>query len=105
MKNLLRKHLGPDDDGAAFTEAVLFRAAGALHRRRQAAAGADAPVLGWLESWARPWVIASLVALAALVMVPTLPRASDVPSGTHALSADAVTALLPEDVAAAVTEY
>jgi hypothetical protein len=105
MKDLLREHLDPKDDGSAFTGAVLFRAAGALHRRRAAGASEDAPVLGWLERWARPWVIASLVALAVLVIMPALPRQSLPPSGTHALSADAVTALLPQDVAAAVVEY
>lgn len=102
MKDLLRDHLTPDDDGRAFTDAVLFRAAGALHRR---ARQADAPVLGWLERWARPWVIAALAAVAVAALMPAL-RPDVAPSGTHALSADAVTALLPEDVAAtALTEY
>ncbi len=105
-KNLLREALGPDDDGRAFTEAVLLRAAGALHRRRAAAAaGSDAPVFGWLERWARPWVIAALVGLAMLTLAPVLPTRQPPEYVTHALSADAATALLPEEVAAVTAEY
>ncbi len=100
LRDLLRDLLSPADDGRAFTEAVLLRATGALHRRRSH--GAGEPVLGWLERWARPWVIAALMGAAMLALVPALPHEVPAPSGTHALSADAVTALLPVDVAAAV---
>ncbi len=103
LKDLLRDLLNPADDGRAFTEAVLLRASGALYRRRAGTAGE--PVLGWLERWARPWVIAALMGAAMLALVPALPRDVPPPSGTHALSADAVTALLPVDVAATVTDY
>jgi len=107
MKDMLRDALTPEDDGRAFTDAVLFRAAGALHRRRAAATASplEAPVLGWLSRWARPWVIAVLVAVAALEMAP-LVVAAPVPEAVgHSLSADAVTALMPEDVAAVTAGY
>lgn len=70
MNDLLRRHLEPDDDGRAFTEAVLLRAAGALHRRH--AAHETAGALPWtaLEAWARPWIIAALVGLALVMALP-----------------------------------
>ena len=54
MNELLRRYLEPDDDGRAFTEAVLLRAAGALHLRRSAHEAADALPWTALEAWARP---------------------------------------------------
>ena len=53
MKDLLKTYLSPEDDGVAFTDAVLMRAAGALHRRR-AAQPADSAAWTWLAAWARP---------------------------------------------------
>ena len=35
MKDELKRLLDPADDGRAFTDAVLFKASGALHRRLQ----------------------------------------------------------------------
>ena len=72
MNELLRRHLEPDDDGRAFTEAVLLRAAGALHRRRAAQEAAEALPWTALEAWARPWIIAALVGLALVMALPGL---------------------------------
>ena len=70
MKDELRDLLNPADDGRGFTDAVLFKASGALARRRAAAeAGADG-AWSWLERWARPWVLAGALAVALLVMIP-----------------------------------
>ncbi len=71
MNDLLKQLLSPDDDGRAFTDAVLLRAAGALHRRR-AGASAAAPGLAWtwLEAWARPWLIAAIIVLALALALP-----------------------------------
>jgi len=71
MDEHLKRLLTPDDDGRAFTEAVLFRASGALARRRQAAL--EGPTWSLLEIWARPWVIAALLMLALAVAIPTRP--------------------------------
>jgi hypothetical protein len=71
MDELLRRHLTPSDDGRGFTEAVVFRAAGALARRRQAVA--DGPTWSVLEFWARPWLIAALLLLAFAVAIPSRP--------------------------------
>jgi hypothetical protein len=86
MNDLLRRHLSPDDDGRAFTEAVLLRAAGALHRRRASRARSDGPAWVTLEAWARPWLVAAIVGLALAIAVPELwhqaPEAAAEPSLT-----------------------
>jgi hypothetical protein len=106
MNDQLRDALTPADDGRAFTDAVLLQASGALHRRRAAAAD-QVPALDWLASWARPWVVAALVAIAAIVLIPTrqswtrVPQAASVAADSEALAAS----LLPADMAlAAATE-
>jgi hypothetical protein len=71
MNDQLRRYLTPDDDGRAFTEAVLLRASGALHRRR-AARQSPSPAWIWLERWARPWIIAALVGLSLAIVLPGL---------------------------------
>jgi hypothetical protein len=103
MKRLLHEHLTPDDDGRAFTEAVLLRASGALHRRRAAQAAAG-PVVDWLQRWARPWVLAALVGAAVAVFATPRATGPDAPRAGNAVALDAVAALLPEDVAAAMTD-
>lgn len=89
MKDLLMPYLTPDDDGRAFTEAVLLRASGALHRRRLAAAGAAAvPLWGLLERWAQPWVIAMLIGIAVAASARVLPSArgpAEIAVGSDAL--------------------
>lgn len=99
MKDLLRRHLTPDDDGRAFVEAVLFRASGALYRRR-AATVAALPAWGWLERWARPWVLALLFLLAFATLLP-LRRPAPVEQAAADAEARAealLTAAQPEDV-------
>lgn len=104
MKNWLKHLLTPDDDGRAFTDAVLLRAAGALHRRRTPAP-ADLPALDWLARWARPWVMATLVLITALAIIPAMPFAR----GSHAVAsalreADAMDAsLVPLDMVVATS--
>src|SRR5438552_5480281 len=103
MKELLQ-HLTPDDDGRAFTDAVMLRAAGALHRRRTAAeASLQRPAWDWLALWARPWLVAALVLIAAVTMIPAVPwsRGSAVaaPAPSEAMNAS----LLPADLAMAAT--
>ena len=71
MDEHLRGFLTPTDDGRGFTEAVVFRAAGALARRRQSVA--DGPTWSLLEIWARPWLIAALLLLALAVAIPSRP--------------------------------
>lgn len=71
MDEHLRRHLTPADDGRGFSDAVLFRAAGALARRRQAAA--EGPTWSLLEFWARPWLIAALLLLTLAVALPSGP--------------------------------
>jgi len=71
MDEHLKRHLAPGDDGRAFNEAVLFRAAGALARRRQATD--EGPTWSLLEVWARPWLIAALLLLAVALVVPSRP--------------------------------
>jgi len=68
MDEHLHRHLTPADDGRGFVEAVLFRAAGALARRRQATA--EGPTWSLLEFWARPWIIATVLFLALAVAIP-----------------------------------
>lgn len=105
INQLLRDLLGPADDGRGFTEAVLLRAAGALHRRRAAAESAQAhlPAFGWLERWARPWVVALLVLLAAAALVPG--RGREAPRAVAPTAADSdamVASMLPVDMTVAI---
>lgn len=105
MIDLLRELLSPNDDGRGFTEAVLLRAAGALHRRRSAATAAgDVPAFGWLERWARPWLVAALMLVALAALVPALPwREAPRVEALAPADSDAMTqSLLPADVAVAV---
>jgi hypothetical protein len=90
MSDLLRRHLEPDDDGRAFTEAVLLRAAGALHRRRAAHAAAAEEPWAALEAWARPWIIAAIVGLALVMALPGLEGGKTVAAATPTLTADLV---------------
>jgi hypothetical protein len=103
MKDLLGSHLTPADDGRAFTDAVLLQASGALHRRRAAADAAQTPAFDWLARWARPWVVAALVAVAVLAIIPSHPWSR--PAETAAVSStDAMVAsLLPADMAIAAS--
>jgi hypothetical protein len=96
MNDQLRRHLSPDDDGRAFTEAVLLRAAGALHRRRTAAERrADGPAWRWLEAWARPWLIAAIVGLALLIALPALRHQPPDNTAEPSLTADLMGASPP----------
>ena len=90
MNDLLRQHLEPDDDGRAFTEAVLLRAAGALHRRRAAAESAAALPWTALEAWARPWIIAAIVGFALVLALPGLQGGKAATAATPTLTADLV---------------
>lgn len=90
MSDLLRRYLEPDDDGRAFTEAVLLRAAGALHRRRAARAGVATEPWAALEAWARPWIIAALVGLALVMALPGLEAGKTVTAAAPTLTADLV---------------
>ncbi len=89
MNDLLKQHLSPRDDGRAFTDAVLLRASGALHRRRAAAEGRASPAWTMLAAWARPWVIAAIVGLGLAIALPTLREARDY-SAEPSLTADLV---------------
>lgn len=97
MKDLLRTLLTPADDGRAFTDAVLLRASGALHRRRHAEPASE-PVWSLLERWARPWVVAALLLLAVAAVVPTWAPAAPaaIPTVDSALAS-----VMPAEVAAA----
>jgi hypothetical protein len=99
MDEHLRDLLTPADDGRGFTDAVLMRAAGALHRRR-AHAETDAPVLGWLGVWARPWLVAALVALAVLGVLPALPPAPTQAASQVTLTDEVEGSVLPPEVVA-----
>jgi len=90
MNDVLKRLLDPDDDGRAFTDAVLLRAAGALHRRRTARAAAVTEPWASLEAWARPWIIAALVGLALVMALPGLEAGSNVATATPTLTADLV---------------
>jgi len=105
MKEPLRDLLTPADDGRGFTDAVLMRASGALHRRRQRS-DATEPVWSWLGAWARPWLIAALVVLALLGVVPALPPSAPVATAEPVTPTEAVATLElpPEFVAIAVPE-
>ena len=102
MTDDLKRALTPDDDGTAFTDAVMVRAAGALHRRRAAHEGRR-PALDWLAIWGRPWVLVSLIALAFLTLIPARAYRGQ-PRTASAASADSeamVASLLPADMALA----
>lgn len=101
MKDLLRKLLHPDDDGRAFTDAVLLRATGALHRRRADAEAAQTPPWDWLARWARPWVVAALVLVAAMGLIPALPWSRSHTVASPADSETMTASLLPADMALA----
>jgi len=89
LNDLLKRLLSPDDDGRAFTDAVLLRAAGALHRRR-AAAGDTTRGLAWtwLEAWAHPWLIAAIIILALALALPVGRGAPSSAPATPTLAAD-----------------
>lgn len=89
MNDLLRRHLSPEDDGRAFTDAVLLRAAGALHRRRAALEAVEAQPWVALEAWARPWIIAALVGLALAIALPGL-ESRNAAAAAPTLTADLV---------------
>ena len=101
MKDELRNLLTPADDGRPFIEAVMLRAAGALARRRAATEQASSP-WGWLERWARPWLVAALLVLAAATLVPAAPQPPlrPVAAGDTATN-DEMAALMPDEMAAA----
>ncbi|HVM44199.1 MAG TPA: hypothetical protein VMT77_11845 [Gemmatimonadales bacterium] len=87
MNDDLKLLLAPADDGRAFTEAVLLRAAGALHRRR-AAGAAGTVAWTWLEAWARPWVVAAIILLALALALPVGRAAVGGSSSTPTLASD-----------------
>ncbi len=97
----LKRLLDPDDDGRAFTDAVLLKASGALYRRRAAAGAASSNAWDWLEVWARPWLVAALIAIVAIASLPLLQRA---PASANAVEpqaeASVLTAPQPEDLLA-----
>jgi hypothetical protein len=103
MKDQLRELLTPADDGRGFTEAVLMRASGALHRRRQRIQETE-PVWGWLGAWARPWLVAALVILGVLGVLPALPPAPTPAQQVTLTEAVEGEVLPPEVVAIAVPE-
>ena len=88
MNELLKRHLSPDDDGRAFTDAVLLRAAGALHRRRGAAARGGSPAWTTLAAWARPWIIAAIVGLGVAIALPALRHPAPDAAAEPSLTAD-----------------
>jgi hypothetical protein len=89
MNDLLKRHLSPPDDGRAFTDAVLLRAAGALHRRRAAAeARGQVPAWTMLAAWARPWIIAAIVGLGLAIALPVLRHPAPDATAEPSLTAD-----------------
>jgi hypothetical protein len=90
MNDLLKRHLSPDDDGRAFLDAVMLRAAGALHRRRSAHEAIDSRPWPWLETWARPWIIAAIVGLAMAMALPGFENREGVAAAAPTLTADLV---------------
>ena len=102
MHDLLKNALTPDDDGRAFTDAVLMNASGALHRRRAAAEAAELPAFDWLARWARPWVVAVLVATAIVTLIPAHPWSrAGTPAGAATTTEAMSASLLPADMALA----
>jgi Na+/H+-dicarboxylate symporter len=87
MNDVLKRLLSPDDDGRAFTDAVLLRAAGALHRRRTAGATGGL-AWTWLEAWARPWLIAAIIGLALALALPVGRGVTSSAPDTPTLAAD-----------------
>jgi hypothetical protein len=100
MDEHLHRHLTPADDGRGFAEAVLFLAAGALARRRQATA--EGPTWSLLEFWARPWIIATLLLLALAVVIPSRPWSGARPSADAGLAATLLGATTDSDVVLSV---
>ena len=96
----LQRHLTPADDGRGFTDAVLFRAAGALARRRRSAA--DGPTWSLLEIWARPWLIAALLLLALAVAIPGSPWGATRATADAGLAASLLGATTDSDVVLSV---
>ena len=91
MNDLLKRHLSPQDDGGAFADAVLLRAAGALHRRRTAAERRTVgPAWATLAAWARPWIIAAIVGLGVAIALPALQRPATEAAAEPSLTADLV---------------
>jgi hypothetical protein len=89
MNDLLRRLLSPDDDGRAFTDAVLLRAAGALHERRAAAwTPGESPAWSMLAAWARPWLIAAIVGLGMAIALPALRTGAPGSGAAPSLTAD-----------------
>ncbi len=88
MNDLLKRLLSPDDDGRAFTDAVLLRASGALHRRRAAADTTRGLAWTWLEAWARPWLVAAIIILALALALPVGRGAPSSAQATPTLAAD-----------------
>ena len=88
MNDQLKLLLSPADDGRAFVDAVLLRAAGALHRRRTAAEAAGDVAWTWLEAWARPWLIAAILALAFALALPVERAATGGAASTPTLASD-----------------
>ena len=96
MKDMLGRFLTPDDDGRAFTEAVLIRASGALHRRR-AGGAAEGVLWEMLERWARPWVLVTLIGIAIAASARVLPTTGS--TADVAVGADAILTSSAPDVA------
>lgn len=93
MNDELRHLLDSGDDGRAFTAAVMLRASGALHRRRREG-GVPSRAFDWLETWARPWIVAALLVVAfAAAVLPFLPTAG---AATAAEPAEAQLLAAPE---------
>ncbi|HTT68546.1 MAG TPA: hypothetical protein VMF70_10990 [Gemmatimonadales bacterium] len=89
MNDLLKRLLTPDDDGSAFTDAVLLRAAGALHRRRTAPQVVGVGLAWtWLEAWARPWLIVAIIGLALAIALPRLRLGAPASAAEPSLTAD-----------------
>jgi len=104
-KDNLRSTLTPDDDGRGFTDAVLLKASGALHRRRAALEAEQLPAWDWLARWARPWVVATLMAIALVALIPAHPWSRATASATPVVADTFDASLLPADMAlAAATE-
>lgn len=100
MDEHLQRHLTPADDGRGFTDAVVFRAAGALARRRRAAA--EGPTWSLLEIWARPWLIAALLLLALAVAIPGSPWGATRATADAGLAASLLGATTDSDVVLSV---
>ena len=100
MDEHLKRFLTPADDGHGFAEAVLFRASGALARRRLAVV--EGPTWSLLEMWARPWLIAALLLLALAVALPSGPWAAPSPTADAGLAASLLGGTADSDVVLSV---